>query len=142
MSHAVSDCDNRIKSAARVLLVDDEREFVQTLAERLELRDMHARVAFDGPAAIQIVQQDQAPMVLVIDLKMPGMDGMQVLQQVKRMRPELPVIVLTGHGGEQDRQGCMQAGAFAYLQKPVNINQLHELLQQAYLPWHRDDPGV
>jgi len=131
MNHDSTDIRCRFDSGVHVLLVDDEREFVQTLAERLQLRHMDTAIAFDGSAALQIIQQDHPPQVMVIDLKMPGMDGMQVLQQVKQIQPHIQVIVLTGHGGEQDREHCMAAGAFAYLQKPVNINQLSDLLKQA-----------
>ena len=116
---------------SRVLLVDDEREFVQTLSERLQLRDMGSAVAYDGQSALRMVEEDD-PEVMIIDLKMPGIDGMQVLKKVKATRPEIEVIVLTGHGNEKDRQQCMALGAFAYMQKPVDINELSEALNKAH----------
>jgi two-component system response regulator CpxR len=131
MNHDSIDIQCQFDRGVHVLLVDDEREFVQTLAERLQLRQMDTAVVYDGAAALQIIQQENPPQVMVIDLKMPGMDGMQVLQQVKQIQPCIQVIVLTGHGGEKDRDHCMAAGAFAYLQKPVDINQLSQLLKQA-----------
>lgn len=116
---------------SRVLLVDDEREFVQTLSERLQLRDMGSAVAYDGKSALDIVNEDE-PDVMIIDLKMPGIDGMEVLKNVKETRPGIEVIVLTGHGSETDRQRCMDLGAFAYMQKPVDINILSETLKKAH----------
>jgi CheY-like chemotaxis protein len=116
---------------SRVLLVDDEREFVQTLSERLQLRDMGSAVAYDGESALTLVKDDE-PEVMIIDLKMPGIDGMEILRQVKATRPEIEVIVLTGHGSENDRQQCMQLGAFAYLQKPVDIDELSTTLKKAH----------
>ncbi len=116
---------------SKVLLVDDEREFVQTLSERLQMRDIGSAVAYDGESALDLVQND-APEVMIIDLKMPGIDGMQVLQQVKASRPEIEIIVLTGHGSEQDREKCMELGAFAYMQKPVDINVLSNALNDAH----------
>jgi CheY-like chemotaxis protein len=116
---------------SRVLLVDDEREFVQTLSERLELREMGSAVAYDGESALSLVAEDD-PEVMIIDLKMPGIDGMEILRQVKTTRPEIEVIVLTGHGSEADRKRCMQLGAFAYMQKPVDIDELSETLKKAH----------
>lgn len=116
---------------SRVLLVDDEREFVQTLSERLQLREMGSVVAYDGESAMALVQEDD-PEVMIIDLKMPDIDGIEILKKVKRTRPEIEVIVLTGHGSEKDRQMCLKLGAFAYLQKPVDINLLSETLRAAH----------
>lgn len=115
----------------KVLLVDDEREFVQTLSERLQMRDIGSAVAYDGESALDLVRNDD-PEVMIIDLKMPGIDGMEVLERVKQIRPEIEVIVLTGHGSEQDREKCMNMGAFAYMQKPVDINQLSLTLSDAH----------
>ncbi|MDX9833941.1 MAG: response regulator [Desulfobulbus sp.] len=115
---------------SRVLLVDDEREFVQTLSERLLLRDMGSAVAYDGESALEMLKEDE-PEVMILDLKMPGIDGMEVLRQVKATQPEIEVIILTGHGNETDRETCMQLGAFAYLQKPVDIDVLSETMKKA-----------
>jgi CheY-like chemotaxis protein len=115
---------------SKLLLVDDEREFVETLSERLLMRDMGSAVAYDGETALSLVQEDE-PEVMILDLKMPGIDGIQVLRQVKSTRPEIEVIILTGHGSEADREVCMQLGAFAYLQKPVDIDVLSDTLKRA-----------
>jgi CheY-like chemotaxis protein len=121
---------------SKVLLVDDEREFVQTLSERLIMRDMGSAVAYDGESALTMVKEDE-PEVMILDLKMPGIDGIEVLRRVKAEHPEIEVIVLTGHGSEADKQICMQLGAFAYLQKPVDIKVLSETLRKANEKIHR-----
>ena len=118
------------QAPSRVLLVDDEREFVQTLSERLLLRDMGSAVAFDGESALQMLSEDE-PEVMILDLKMPGIDGMEVLRRVKATQPDIEVIILTGHGNETDKETCLQLGAFAYLQKPVDIDILSETMKQA-----------
>jgi len=115
---------------SKVLLIDDERDFVQTLSERLMMRDMGSAVAYDGESALNLIREDE-PEVIIVDLKMPGIDGFEVLRKVKETRPEIEVIILTGHGSEEDRQLCMDLGAFAYLQKPLDINVLSETIQQA-----------
>ncbi|MCU0305497.1 MAG: response regulator [Thermoanaerobaculales bacterium] len=118
------------ETPSRVLLVDDEREFVQTLSERLEMRDVGSAVAYDGESALRMVSQDE-PDVMILDLKMPGIDGIEVLRRVKRMNPRIEVIILTGHGSDDDCRTCMELGAFAYLQKPVDIEALSETLRRA-----------
>lgn len=118
------------ETPSKVLLVDDEREFVQTLSERLLLRDMGSAMAYDGESALRLVKEDE-PEVMILDLKMPGIDGIEVLRRVKETNPEIEVIILTGHGSEADRETCMKLGAFAYLHKPVNIDLLSETLKKA-----------
>lgn len=115
---------------SKVLLVDDEREFVQTLSERLIMRDMGSAVAYDGESALKLINEDE-PEVIIVDLKMPGIDGFDVLRKVKQTRPEIEVIIVTGHGSEEDRQLCLDLGAFAYLQKPLDINALSEAIKAA-----------
>ena len=115
---------------SKVLLVDDEREFVQTLSERLIMRDMGSAVAYDGESALNMVKEEE-PEVMILDLKMPGIDGIQVLKEVKASHPDIEVIILTGHGTEEDRVKCMELGAFAYLRKPIDIESLSEILQKA-----------
>ena len=115
---------------SKVLLVDDEREFVQTLSERLMMRDMGSAVVYDGESALNLVEEDE-PEVMILDLKMPGIDGIEVLRRVKADHPNIQVIILTGHGSEKDRDICMGLGAFAYLHKPVDIDVLSETLKAA-----------
>jgi DNA-binding NtrC family response regulator len=113
-----------------VLLVDDEREFVESLSERLIMRQMGSAVAYDGESALELINEDE-PEVMILDLKMPGIDGIEVLRRVKATRPDIEVIILTGHGSEEDREVCMKLGAFAYLNKPVDIDLLSETLKKA-----------
>ncbi len=115
---------------SKVLLVDDERDFVQTLSERLIMRDMGSAVAYDGESALSMIR-DEEPEVMILDLRMPGIDGIEVLRQVKSTNPDIEVIVLTGHGTEKDKDICMALGAFAFLQKPVDIQLLSQTLMQA-----------
>jgi two-component system response regulator CpxR len=115
---------------SKVLLVDDEREFVQTLSERLLMREMGSAVAYDGESALDMVREEE-PEVMILDLKMPGIDGIEVLKRVKKTNPDIEVIILTGHGSEADREVCMKLDAFAYLQKPVDIEVLSDTLKKA-----------
>jgi len=114
----------------KVLLVDDEREFVTTLAERLQLRDIIPLVATDGDQALQIIESEKPP-VVVMDVMMPGLGGLDVLQAVKRRHPEIHVILLTGRGSTQDGIRGMRLGAFDYLMKPVKIEKLIETMESA-----------
>lgn len=115
----------------KVLLVDDEEEFVKALSERLQMREVGSDLAFNGEQALQIVK-DQEPDVMVLDLKMPGIDGMEVLRRVRKAYPKVQVIILTGHGTEKDAEEAKRLGAFAYLQKPVNLDQLVQTMRKAY----------
>lgn len=119
------------RQSSKILLVDDERDFVQTLSERLLLRDMGSVVVHDGASALEMIAED-APEVMVLDLKMPGVDGMGVLEKVKAVRPETEVIILTGHGSDANRRACMNLGAFAYLEKPVDVQVLGRTIQSAH----------
>lgn len=124
----------------RVLLVDDETEYVQTLSERLQMRDFGTAVAYDGEQAISMVENEE-PEVMVLDLRMPGIDGMEVLRRLKKEHPEVEVIILTGHGTETDRQTAMGLGAFAYLEKPVSIDRLSETMKAAYSKIRKEGEG-
>ncbi len=129
------------KLPSKVLLVDDEREFVQTLSERLTLRDMGSAVAQDGESALKIIEEDH-PEVIVLDLNMPGIDGIEVLRRIKEKNPEIEVIILTGHGSEKDKEKCMALGAFGYIHKPYDIELLTEKLSAANAKFHqRNDPA-
>jgi DNA-binding response OmpR family regulator len=115
----------------KVLLVDDEEEFVKALAERLKMRDLRSDTVLDGEEALSFVE-DQEPDVMVLDLKMPGIDGMEVLRQVRRAYPKIQVIILTGHGTEKDEEEAKRLGAFEYLEKPVNLDVLVKKMKAAY----------
>jgi len=115
---------------SKVLLVDDERDFVQTLSKRLHMREMGSAVVYDGEEALNILKEEE-PDVMVVDLKMPGIDGMEILRRVKQESPHTEVIILTGHGSKQDEKMAKELGAFAYLNKPVDIAVLTKYMQEA-----------
>ena len=114
----------------RVLLVDDEEEFVTTLAERLQIREIETVIATDGDEALRIIDTDTPP-VVVLDVMMPGIGGLNVLQQVKRNHPEIQIILLTGRGSTNDGIKGMRLGAFDYLMKPVKIEDLIQKMNEA-----------
>lgn len=116
---------------SKVLLVDDEREFVQTLSERLQMRSFGSAVVYDGEEALSAIEEDE-PEVMVLDLKMPGLDGLEVLRRVKQDHPDVDVIVLTGYGSREVKERCLQMGACAYLEKPVDLDTLTRVMQDAY----------
>ena len=115
---------------AKVLVVDDEKEFADTLAERLDLRGFETIVALNGEDAMNIVFVD-IPDVMILDLKMPGMNGLEVIEAAKRHAPEIAVIMLTGHGSIENGIESMKRGAFDCILKPVNIIELVEKINQA-----------
>jgi DNA-binding response OmpR family regulator len=114
----------------KILLVDDEEEFVTTLAERLELRGLQARAALNGEAALQMIEAD-TPEIVILDVMMPGIGGFEVLRRIKAQHPQLPVILLTGRGSEKEGVKGMHLGAFDYLMKPLNIEELIKKMQEA-----------
>jgi CheY-like chemotaxis protein/cytidylate kinase len=115
----------------KVLLVDDEKEFVHTLSERLQTRDLESTVVYNGEEALSQIETDE-PEVMVLDLKMPGIDGLQVLRRVKKEHPDVEVIILTGHGSKKEEALAKELGAFAYLNKPVDIDVLAQTMKEAY----------
>lgn len=115
----------------KILLVDDEQEFVETLSERIRMREHDSDVALNGEQALKKMDDD-LPDVVVLDLKMPGMDGMEVLRRIRKAYPKVQVIMLTGHGSEKDEEEARKLGAFEYLQKPVEIDTLMKKVKKAY----------
>jgi two-component system, OmpR family, response regulator CpxR len=113
---------------AEILIVDDEVEFAETFAERLELRGFTVHIAHSGEQALQLVGEGRAK-IMVLDLKMPGMDGLEVLRRVKASNPEVEVIILSGHGSEMDESIVRDLGAFAYLRKPADIADILEAVK-------------
>lgn len=114
-----------------LLLVDDEAEYVRTMAERMEMRDVGSRVALSGEEALRMVQED-APDVMILDLRMPGIDGMAVLERVKQTHPHVQVIILTGHGSDVEEREARRLGAFEYLQKPADTVRLLATVRSAW----------
>lgn len=118
------------KKAIKVLLIDDEEEFSSTLAERLELRGYETRTALSGEAGLELAANEVFD-IAVLDLMMPGMNGLDTLRQIKSFSPEMPVILLTGHGSTREGMEGMRLGAFDYLIKPLDINELIQKILSA-----------
>jgi DNA-binding response OmpR family regulator len=116
--------------SVRLLLIDDERGFVATLSKRLAKRNIKATQAFSGREGIQILRKADFDVVL-LDLKMEDMDGLEVLKIIKIMVPELPVIMLSGHASEETARIGMRAGAYDYLTKPYDIKELIDKIASA-----------
>jgi DNA-binding NtrC family response regulator len=114
----------------KVLLVDDEEDFVTTLAERLELRGIDTQIATNGQIAIETIEVSP-PDLVVLDVMMPGLGGIDVLQQIKTKHPQLPVILLTGHGSKTQGEEGIRKGAFDFLIKPLNIDELIQKIHDA-----------
>ncbi len=111
-------------SIANVLLVDDETEFVETFSERLELRDLEISKAFNGEEALQVLETNRTIELVILDVKMPGMDGIETLTEIKKKYPLVEVIMLSGHADVESAIDGMKQGAFDYLMKPCDIDQM------------------
>jgi DNA-binding NtrC family response regulator len=115
---------------AHVLLVDDEVRFVEILAERLQVRGVTADTATSGEAALELIQEKYFDVVL-LDLSMPGMDGIKVLREMKKAKPAIQIIILTGQGSIEATVEVMKEGAMDFMEKPVDINRLIEKIREA-----------
>ncbi len=119
------------KNILNVLLVDDEKGYLNVLSNRMSKRSINATKAFSGTEAIQILRKNDFH-VVVLDLKMEDMDGIEVLKVIKRMVPELPVIILTGHGSQTAAREGVLFGAFDYLTKPCELSELMGKIHEAH----------
>ncbi|MCP4685446.1 MAG: response regulator [bacterium] len=115
----------------KLLIVDDEEEFLESIAKRLEMRDFNVRTATRGAQAVEIAREEKFDLAL-LDLKMPGMDGKQVLEILKKEHKYIEVIILTGHGSVDSAIDCTKLGAFGYLPKPYELEKLLDTLRQAF----------
>jgi len=114
-----------------VLLVDDEAPFVATLTKRLSKRDLKITPAYDGREALKKLDDDRALEVVILDVKMPGMDGIETLREIKSMHPLVEVVMLTGHATVETAIEGMKLGAFDYLMKPCDIDLLVSKVEEA-----------
>jgi DNA-binding NtrC family response regulator len=114
----------------KVLLVDDEQEFVETLAERMKTRGMDVAISTSPSEALEKVE-NQSYDAIVVDLMMPEMDGLQMLSNLKEKNPDLQVILLTGYGSVQKGVEAMKLGAMDFLEKPIDIKVLSEKIKKA-----------
>ncbi len=114
-----------------VMIVDDEERFLQTLAQRLRLRDFEVATFTNGQEAGAAARRQDFD-IAIVDLKMPGMTGEQLLEMLKSDSPLTEVVIMTGHGTIPSAVQCTQSGAFNYLQKPCETEELLEVLKNAY----------
>jgi len=116
----------------KVLLVDDEVEFVDTLAQRLRMRELHVDTVYDGAQALAYIKKIE-PDVIVLDLKMPGLYGIEVLREIKQINRNIQVIVLTGHGTDKDETEARKLGGFDFLRKPADLDLLVAKINEAFM---------
>jgi two-component system, OmpR family, response regulator len=115
----------------KVIVIDDEVDFVDTMVKRLKDKGLESYGAMNGPEGLELVESKD-PDVVVLDVKMPKMSGIEVLREIKKRKPLTEVIMLTGHGSVEAGIQGLQLGAYNYVMKPVPFNELLNLIVQAY----------
>ena len=123
----------------KLLLVDDEKDFIESLAERLQLRDFDVKTALNGDDAIKLVSEHEFD-VIILDVKMPGKSGIETLKEIKNINQLSQVIMLTGHATVESAIQGMKLGAYDYIMKPTVTEDLIKLINKAYkiVEEHRD----
>ena len=111
----------------KLLIVDDEKRFADMLTKRLSLRGCHCDVCYSGQQALNLIRKKNFFLIL-LDLQLPDIYGIEVLKQIKKISVMTPVVILTAHGTEEDRRTCMQQGAYAFWHKPLVIDELMAIL--------------
>ena len=119
-----------VKIPIEILLVDDERDFVEMLSLRLEEEGHRVRPAYSGEEALESLAEAE-PDVVILDIRMPGMDGIETLKAIKAKHPVVEIILLTGHGAVETAVEGLKSGAFDYLLKPANFEELIMKLKAA-----------
>jgi DNA-binding NtrC family response regulator len=125
-----------------VLLVDDETAFVETMAKRLSKRNLQVSTAYNGNEALQKLGQDQTTEVVILDVKMPGMDGIETLKEIKKRHPLVEVIMLTGHATVESAIEGMKWGAHDYLMKPCEMEILMTKVDEAAAKKRRHEDRI
>ncbi len=115
----------------KILIVDDEESFVEIIAERLSIRDYNVQTCFSGDAAVEKIKNGHID-VVILDVSMPGMNGIETLREIKRMKPLTEVVMLTGHATVENAIEGMKLGAFDYLMKPCDTQELIAKINEAY----------
>ena len=115
----------------RLLFVDDEEKFLESTSQRLTLRGLEVTACTNGPDALKAADTGKFDVAL-LDLKMPGMDGEQVLKRLKESHPNVEVVILTGHGSIDSAVDTMRQGAYEFLQKPCELDDLINVISKAY----------
>ncbi len=116
--------------AEKVLLVDDEKDFVEALGERMDARGMNVSTTTSGEDAIKKVEKESFD-AIVLDLQMPGMDGLEVLAAIKKIKPEMQIILLTGHATVEKGIEAMKLGAMDLIEKPADLETISEKIKKA-----------
>ena len=119
-----------VKIPASVLVVDDEKDFVEMLSLRLQEVGEKVSTAYNGKECLETLEKTNID-VVILDIKMPGMDGMETLREIKKRFPIIEVIMLTGHGSTETAVEGMKSGAFDYLMKPADFDDLTAKLEGA-----------
>jgi DNA-binding NtrC family response regulator len=122
--------------------VDDETAFVDTMVKRLTLREMDVASAYSGEEALEKLTASARYEAVVLDVKMPGMDGIETLKEIKKRHPLIEVIMLTGHATVESAIEGMKMGAFDYLMKPCDIDALVEKVKEAAAKKRRHDEKI
>ncbi len=117
--------------AFRVLVVDDESDFLETIVKRLRKRKIDAMGVASGQHALELLEKEHFD-VVILDVRMPGMDGIETLKEMKKRRPLMEVIMLTGHASVESGMQGMQYGAFDYVMKPAEMDDLLDKVRQAF----------
>jgi DNA-binding NtrC family response regulator len=115
----------------KLLIADDEAKFVDSIAERLEMRGLAVAKAYNGTEAVRLAREETFDLAL-LDLRMPGLDGREVLRILKEEQKRIEVVILTGHGSLDSAVECTKLGAYGYLPKPYELDRLLEVLKEAY----------
>jgi two-component system, OmpR family, response regulator len=115
----------------KLLIVDDEQDFLETIVKRLKARNINVTAAESGYQALELLDGGDFD-VVILDVKMPGMDGIETLREIKKKRPLVEVIMLTGHASVESGIQGMQLGAFDYVMKPVALDELLAKVRQAH----------
>ena len=129
-------------SIANVLLVDDEVDFVETFSERLVLRNLEISKAFSGQEALQVLEENNNIEVVILDVKMPEMDGIETLVEIKKKYPLVEVIMLSGHSTVESAIDGMKQGAFDYLMKPCDMDQIIAKVNEAVAKKRQHDEKI
>ena len=129
-------------SIANVLLVDDEVPFVEAMSRRLRKRDIRIETSFSGAEALDLLEKDRSVEVVILDVKMPGMDGIETLGEIRKRFPLVEVIMLTGHATVETGIEGMKLGAFDYLMKPCDMDVLMDKLKEAVAKKRRHDEKI
>jgi DNA-binding NtrC family response regulator len=116
----------------KVLLIDDDQDFLSIMSERMEIRDIEVTTALSGEKALSLVE-DVSYDAIILDLNMPNMDGLQTLEKLKAINPDLQIILLTGHATVAKGVQAMKLGATDVMEKPVDINALAEKIKSAHV---------